>query len=168
MLRRLVVLLLITVASLSPTATVAANDDGPKLRAMLGPTVIDPRDVGRYHCHDLDYPVITCFRSSDALEEAVESHQRDQAGPTAVPYVRIFETSTFQGASVTLAQNYPRLSDIGWNDRISSFRSVNGGSGTFFKNAQFLGDSYTFCCDQQFPNMAGAWNDAISSVSGSA
>lgn len=168
MLRRFAVLLLITVASASPVATFATSEDEPSLTARMGSKVIDPRDVGRYHCHDLDFPQITCFETARALAEAVATHEDALAGPTAVAFVRVFEHEAFGGASAVLSQSYARLADIGWNDRITSFRGLNGGSGNIFKNAQFSGDAYAFCCNQQVNNVGSAWNDSFSSISGSA
>lgn len=153
---------------MSPVATFAAVEYDPQLTARLGSSVIDPRDAGRYHCHDLDYPIIRCFRTSHALDEAFGARAGDGAAPTAVAFVRVYEDAQFTGPSAILSQSYSQLGDIGWNDRITSYRGLNSGSGTFFKNNNFNGESDAFCCNQQVGNVGANFNDTFSSVSGSA
>jgi hypothetical protein len=85
-----------------------------------------------------------------------------------VTYVRVFEHAGYDGASAYLSQSYDSLGDIGWNDRITSLRVVNGGSGSFYVHSGYSGGEYPFCCNQNVANVGPSWNDTFSSVSGSA
>lgn len=145
--------------------------DGPRdrLTATLDGRPIAVRSVGGLRCHDAAWPQIRCFGSSDAVARdfAARSAGPSDAGsrPVALRYVRIFEHAAYDGASMYLSQAYADLGDIGWNDRISSFKVVNGGSGSFFEHADMKGAVYPFST-----NVAslGSWNDLFSSVEGSA
>ena len=87
---------------------------------------------------------------------------------STLPYVRIFDDATFEGASMYLSASYDNLSVIGWNDRISSYRSVNAGTGVFSEHAGGLGIDTTFCCNVNVSYVGAAKNDTFSSVTGSA
>ncbi len=142
-----------------------AGDDG--LRATLGGDPLPLERVGLYHCHDLDSPVITCHRTSAQLEAAVKGWMDRpgvEEGVTAVSYVRVWEHADREGASMYLSQDYANLGSVGWNDRISSLRSVNGGAGTFYHDAQMQGPQYGFCCDEIVENVGSSHNDKFSSV----
>jgi hypothetical protein len=163
------ILVAVTLLSAAPTATTA--DDAPS--AMLGGRSIDRSSVAGLHCHDLDHPVIRCFRSEARLTRAVRWSIALAGGPAgtrlaAVPYVRIFEHASFNGASMYLSASYADLSVIGWNDRITSFKPLNGGSGTFWHHAGQEGTAHAFCCATNVANVGSAHNDRFSSVAGSA
>jgi hypothetical protein len=143
------------------------------LRAKLDGTAMPLASVGRFHCHDLRYPTIECFRRRVDVERAAK---RILAGPSrseptlalATSYVRVFEHSSFAGASAYFSVSYPDLRTIGWNDRISSYLVVNGGSGTFYEHISYGGRTDSFCCAQSVSNVGSTFNDTFSSVSGSA
>jgi hypothetical protein len=158
---------ILCILSAGPAADVAAETG--ERRAMLDGGSLALEKVGRYHCHDLDSPVITCFRTSAELEAAVKGWM-DRLGPdrgaAAVSYVRIWEHAEREGASIYLSADYANLGTIGWNDRITSLRSVNGGAGTFYHDEQMHGTPYGFCCNEIVDNVGGAHNDRFSSVEG--
>jgi hypothetical protein len=140
-----------------------------ELRATLDGGSLSLGKVGQYHCHDLDSPVITCFRTSGELEAAVKGWMDrlgGAAGTDAVSYARIWEDIGREGASMYLSADYANLGTIGWNDRISSFRSVNGLSGTFYHDDQMRGTVYPFCCNEIVENVGSAHNDRFISVEG--
>jgi hypothetical protein len=170
MLRRIAPLSLFAILALaSPLATVTgAGQYDTRLRAFLGSTPIRPTEAGRYHCHDLDYPLIRCYRSSTRLERAVRVRLEAPEGTEALSFVRVFEDVSYAGASAYLSRDYTRLGDIGWNDRISSFKVLNGGSGTFYEHIWYGGLMYDFCCNQNVYNVGSTYNDKFSSVEGSA
>ncbi len=148
---------------------------GPRETEVGGPVADlegDPialADAGAFHCHDLDHPAIHCFRSADALESAVAAAAAQQAadpvalGGTAVAYVRIFEHSSFSGASAYLSQDYGNLGTIGWNDRISSYLVLNSETGAFHTATSYGGTTDYFCCNESVGSL-GSLDNTFSSV----
>ncbi|MBI2764244.1 MAG: hypothetical protein HYX54_11010 [Chloroflexi bacterium] len=59
-------LLALGIAVVAPVASVAAARDGA-VRATLDGRPIPLAAVGSLYCHDLDYPLIRCFRDEPAL-----------------------------------------------------------------------------------------------------
>jgi hypothetical protein len=163
-LRILAVGVVLALTSLAP----ASARSVPKLVAMLGGERIPTTQVGRYHCHDFDYPIIRCFRTAARVERAVDAKLSGVSPAAGLNYVRVFEHVSYDGESMYISQNYPNLTSVGWNDRISSFKSVNLGSGMFREHSWYLGAGYGFCCNNWVSNVGGAYNDIFSSVSGAA
>ncbi len=81
----------------------------------------------------------------------------------ALDYVEVFENPSYGGASMYMAQDYSVLSLIGWNDRISSFKGLNGQAGIFYTDWLYGGSTWSFCCNQNISSL-GAFNDTFSSV----
>jgi hypothetical protein len=147
------------VSSLLPgIGGVQAADPADGLRADLDGTAISLRDVGRLHCHDLDYPRIHCFATAERAAQSIQVAATD-----AVGYVVIYDGSGFHGSSLYVSQDYTVLATIGWNDRISSFRAINGESGRLYTDWFYGGSSWSFCCNQQVSSL-GSFDDAFSSV----
>lgn len=164
--RRVALGLAVAVALLVPPGVVAAAQPPAGIMADLAGRPIELASVARYHCHDFDYPRIHCFATAEELGAAV-GPVVEALGPltvTATNYVLIFEHSLYAGASMYVSQDYTVLAFIGWNDRISSFRALNGETGSFHWDWFYGGGTpYTFCCNQSVSSL-GSWNDAISSV----
>jgi hypothetical protein len=148
---------LVVGAFVAPTTTLAAI--GTPVSADLEGTVIPLRDVNKYHCHDLDYPRIHCFRS----EVTRDASARTLLATAGTAYVIVWENPSFQGASLIISQDYTALVTLFWNDRISSFKVQNSQSGRFWTDWFYGGTFYAFCCNQQVP-LLGAYNDTFSSV----
>ena len=152
-----------------------ADAASPALRVTLDGRTIAARTAGHWQCHDLDYPRIQCYRSRATLERAVHAYLARPGGASGstlavdsgVAYVHVYENAGYLGASMYLSQDYANLGTIGWNDRITSFKVVNGGSGVFRRDAGPGGASYSFCCGSQVSNIGSTWNDQISAVTGS-
>ncbi len=155
---------------LGTAGTVAA--DAAAISADLEGREIPAIEVGQYHCHDLDFPRLHCFRSSAAVEREVDRFLRGRgesstlrsAQVLAVNYVRIFADAGYGGSSMYLSVNYDNLSSIGWNDRISSFKALNSLRGSFHTGSYGDGSAYGFCCNQQVTYVGSAFNDTFSSV----
>lgn len=163
-------------AVLLVSAAGAAQAKPPASRATLDGEPIASSTVARWQCHDLAVPHIHCFRSIVSLRRDIRRYLdggrarvgAPAVGILAVAYVRVYEDANYGGGSAYLSQDYTNLGTIGWNDRITSFKVLNGGSGTFREHAGPAGASYGFCCAQQVSNIGSTWNDAISAVSGNA
>lgn len=70
-------LILITAGVYAPDPAGAASE--PVIEADLGGRPIPAVEVGRYHCTDIDYPLIHCYRTAAELEAAMA---RRLAAPT--------------------------------------------------------------------------------------
>lgn len=140
----------------APDVIAAADSAG--ISAQLDGHPIPATAAGDYYCHDLSYPLMTCFSTAEALEQHLAASV--QAGSV---YVTIYSEPTYDGSYAHLSQDYDGLWAIGWNDRISSFKARNGESGRFYEDWYAGGDRYSFCCDQTEP-VLGGWDDRISAV----
>ncbi len=116
-------------------------------------------DVGKWYCHDFDYPAIHCF--SDPKD--VMGSPDVALAATGVVYVTVYEFTTYQGGFMHMSENYSMLSLLGWNDRISSFQVKNSMSGSFWGDWLYTGLRYNFCCNQGVGSL-GTLNDTFSSV----
>lgn len=61
--------LVLCILMVGPVAQAA--DPGGRLSATLEGKPLRMELVSRYHCHDLDSPVISCYRTSGELEAVV-------------------------------------------------------------------------------------------------
>lgn len=129
------------------------------MTAFLDGRPIPLRDVGKYYCDDFSFPVITC--SVDAAGIEVRASALLQA--TAVDYLTIYDAPTFGGSYMHVSQDYPALSFIGWNDRISSFKARNSETGRFWTDWFYSGTIYGFCCNQQVGSLGG-YDNTFSSI----
>jgi hypothetical protein len=157
--RRRLVATLIALVVLSAPGTVRAGTDKPAMTADLEGQPIALRDVAQYHCQDVDYPRIHCFRSQAARDASAAT----LLAAASSTYVIVWENAGYAGASLIISQDYPVLLTLGWNDRISSFKGQNMGSGKFWTDWFYGGSAYQFCCNQNIP-LLGGYNDTFSSV----
>ena len=144
----------------------AAGPPGPVVADLDG-HAIATAEIPHWYCHDLDAPRIHCFTSLPALEHAVASRSTVGAtGPSAAatPYVEVFTDANWQGAALMISAPYPDLRTINWNDKISSFKVLNGLAGHFATDIYDSGRLDYFCCNQQVLYVGDAWNDQFSSV----
>ena len=140
-----------------------------EVEATLDGRPIDLSDVGRYQCHDLEFPVIRCFRKAIDRDLSVDAGldvlgvSVSVSAATAVVYVTLYDSPNFLGASISLSQNYDALATIGWNDRVSSFRGRNSETGKFFTDWFASGGTWAFCCNQSITGLS-TYDNSFSSV----
>ncbi len=148
-------------------SSVAIADTARQLTAMHYGTPIAPGDASRYHCDDGSYPVIHCFDSAaerDADVAASAAFAASASVPPAVFYVTFYTDANYGGSSFSASQSYSDLRWLAWNDRISSFKSLNDGRPEWWRDINFGGTTW------QWP--AGLWvsyvgddaNDQFSAV----
>lgn len=132
-----------------------------KVSATLDGKSISLERAGDLSCHDFDYPVLRCFASPAALTR--ELARRTNAGGAVIlaGYVTVFEHAGYDGSWMTLSSDQPWLSSIGWNDRISSFKSF-GASGRFRQNSPGGGFIYAFSTGAQISFLSNTYNDKFS------
>jgi hypothetical protein len=158
-----VITVLIPSAAAAQTSPIKADFNGRPIPAS---------EVVKYHCSALDYPVIHCYSSQTARDAAdarltmprAANQASSPAVPTATGYVIAYVDVSYAGASISLSTNYANLTSIGWNDRISSLKSIGNGSGDFYQNAYYVGWIYGFCCNQAIWYVGDFYNDQFSSL----
>lgn len=155
----LLILGLLTMTGFAQPAHAVAADPEPELSATLDGKPIPVEDVGKYFCDDFDYPVIRC--SSTRLLAGARTTAVTLLA--SIDYVTIFDQTNYGGAYMNVSQDYPALSAIGWNDRISSFRGRNSETGTFFNDWFYGGTWFAFCCNTGVPNLS-SYNNTFSSI----
>jgi hypothetical protein len=139
----------------------------PVIRADLVGKPIPAVEVGRYACHDLDFPLIHCYRSPDELDAALAARPARHAGAATLAlagYVKVFPDRDLRGNPAVLTVRYDDLSVIGWNDRISSFQGLAGAGGKFFEHIYGSGRAYPFAAYQIVTYVGDPYNDTFSSV----
>jgi hypothetical protein len=156
---------LILIASIGIPAIVAEERSvQAKASATLDGEPISLSAAADYSCHDLEAPIIRCFRDP---AEMVKSADKLLAGSASKVlssgYVIAYENSLYGGASRLMSISYDNLGSIGWNDRISSFKSF-GASGAFREHAPPAGFAYSFGTSTQVSYVGDAFNDKFSSL----
>lgn len=140
-----------------------AKPSDEDLRATLDGASLPLSKVASYDCHDLRYPVITCFRD-------VEDRDRDMQRPDVVdslPYVNVFRDEDYGGQSYIISESEPNLASIGWNDVITSFKSLNSGRPRFYQDASYGTPSWRWPAGAWVANVGTYANDKFSSVENS-
>lgn len=133
-------------------------------------------DVVEHHCHDGESPTIRCFdtaaeRDADAAEavpiaDASGLSSLDVLALTASStfYVTFWQDAGYGGSSFTTSQPQPDLRDIGWNDKISSFKSLNGQRPKWFADVQYVTPSWQWAAGANVSYVGDTANDRFSSV----
>lgn len=153
--------------AMAPATTTA----GSGIRAVMDGKPISLEDARQLSCHDFDYPVLTCFETSEEMAaaaaeraQAVKLDAMDgTASVAAAGYVIVYVHGTFGGPSRAISRDYSYLGTIGWNDVISSLMSF-GASGRFYEHAPPSGFVYFFYATSQVSYVGNTYNDKFSSV----
>jgi hypothetical protein len=157
----LVLLAVAAVTVLAPRLTSATGG----IRAVMSGQPITLKAAERLSCHDFDYPILTCFETSAEMEKAAAERSAARAKMTAASsgYIVVFEHGTYAGTSRTLSQSYSYLGDIGFNDKISSFKSY-GATGRFWEHAPPGGLIYFFYSTTRVSYVGDSYNDKFSAI----
>jgi hypothetical protein len=140
--------------------------------AVHGGSAIALSDVVYYHCHDGAYPIISCFdsaaeRDQDLLAVAADGGSLGDTAPdtaTVLYYVTWFAAANYGGSSFTASASYADLGLIGWNDSISSFKSLNNGRPKWWQATNFTGTAWHWLAGAQVSYVGDGANDQFSSV----
>jgi hypothetical protein len=149
----------LVVAGMWAPAAANAVEADLGITAFLDGKPIPLENVGKYYCDDFSFPVINCSSEAGVIEARTSSI----LAATAVDYVTVYENPGLSGAWMHVSQDYSQLWQIGWNDRISSFRGRNSGTGKFWTDWFYGGSFWSFCCNQQVTTLGG-WDNTFSSV----
>jgi hypothetical protein len=151
--------------STAPVMAASRSTESRAVRADLDGRPINPRLTSRYYCHDLDFPVIHCSRTTAARDASVRTAVAGSISAlSAADYLVIYDGPNFSGTSMVVSQNYDALFGIGWNDRISSYRGLNSASGRLWTDWFASGTLRTFCCNTLVATLPAGLDNAFSSV----
>lgn len=135
----------------------AAPSDSEDIRAFLDGRRIPTEEISSYFCHDLERPIIRCYRSPAAY--AAETRGNGAAAAlAAVVYVTIYDGTTYSGGFMQVSSDYDVLALVGWNDRVSSYKARNSETGSFYADWFHGGTGTAFCCNMTVPGLGGADN----------
>lgn len=157
---------LFVVAGAAPSTSLGSGG----LRAVYQGVPIPLSQVASHHCHDVMYPLIECFDSGSARDLDLAAHDASNAPSSAsasallTSYVTWYEAINYGGSSFTASSSYSDLSSISWDNRISSFKSLNGGRPKWWQNSNFSGISWHWLAGAQIPDVGSSANDQFSSV----
>ena len=156
-----------------------AEDPAPGLTATYYGQRIDPREASHHFCHTRDYPIVRCFDSQAEVDADLgwieptapgqPGSAASQAAPTGLlpdftgPYSIAYWDINYGGTALTLYVAIANLDSLGWNDAISSIKSVNCGIPRYWTNADYGGTYWQNGCNVWSPNLYGQ-NDTFSSV----
>ena len=132
-----------------------------RLQARLDGRAIPLKDVAGYYCHDRGYPVIECFTSAGDRDTDSTSASY---GVLSAPFVVFYQDEDYRGLNYEAWNAIPNLGTIGWNDMVTSFKSLNLGRPRWFKDAGYGYPSWRWAAGAWVPNVGDAANDAFSSV----
>jgi len=139
----------------------------PEVVATLDGRPIAVADIPDYQCHDLEYPVIRCFRKiadrDASIAVDIDVGVASASLASGVVYVTVYDGANFTGSTFSISQDYDALATIGWNDRVSSFKGRNSESGRFFVDWFGGGSNWPFCCNSTYGSL-GTYNNTFSSV----
>ncbi len=170
--RLLLGITLLVSSSLLLSANVSAA--APELRAVYAGHSIPLLQVSTLHCHDGAYPIIRCFATeAEATADANRIIGRapgiglgtgGQASIQATFYVTFYQDENYGGASWSTTGAISDLSQIGWNDAITSFKSLNGGHPKWWTDSNYSAASAQWAAGAWVANIGSNWNDQFSSV----
>lgn len=157
----MVVLVPAMVGVIHPRSVHAAHP--PESSATLDGRPIAMDEIPSYHCHDALWPEIMCFMSVAARETDLAERAQDMT-LVADPYAIVYVDENYGGGSVTLFNSYPDLGAMGWDNVITSFKSLNGGRPKFWDGLNYTSTGWRWAAGALVPNVGSGANDKFSSV----
>jgi hypothetical protein len=158
----------------STVVLVAAAATGVSARSLHAQSAtyrghtISLREVANYHCHTGRKNVISCFDTESDKDRSLDQLTAGSASlasaTSSTQYVTFYADINFGGASFTAVDPIADLGSIGWNDRISSFKSLNSGHPMWWKDAHFGNQNWQWVAGSWVGNVGADANDQFSSV----
>jgi hypothetical protein len=157
------------------TSTDSVDPNGSVVTATYEGRSIDPKLASHYFCHTRDYPVVRCFDSQQEVDDDIGLVEPVAPGgssplspdfpdfPGGTAYTIAYWDINYGGSALTVYGAVWNLDPIGWNDSISSFKSVNCGVPRYYVDAGYSGVYWQNSCNTWSPNLY-AYNDTFSSV----
>jgi hypothetical protein len=123
--------------------------------------------------------LVRCFASQEAVDRDLGWEAPDAPGYPPTPaagadsglgidwaggaYTIAYWDINYGGSALTIWGSFPDLPVIGWNDAISSIKSVNCGQPRYYQHIYYGGWYWQNGCNEWSPNLYSA-NDQFSSV----
>jgi hypothetical protein len=175
--RLVLVVALLLVCPMGVQAGQPAGQSDGHLWATLEGKPLALVDVANYYCHDFAYPRYTCFRTAGERDRDLDSASAPGAvrrfrvgsitgtlGTQSVNYVLFFEHSDYAGSSLVLSNPTPDLGVLGWSNRISSFKSTNGGRPKWWDSTSYTGTPWQWGTSAWVAYVGNDANDRFTSV----
>jgi hypothetical protein len=157
----------VTAAASQPSAI---DPNGNVVTATLDGRPIDPGTASHYYCHTRDYPVVHCLDTQAEVDSdlgIVEPASPGAAGLSpawsGLAYTIAYWDINYGGSTLTVYGAIPYLGVIGWNDNISSFKSVNCGIPRYYVDSNYSGAYWQNSCNTWSSSLY-SYNDTFSSV----
>ena len=152
----------------------AVDPTGNVVTATYEGQPIDPMLASHYFCHTRDYPIVRCFATQEGayqdleLDAPLASHATPLRGDflpdwSGGAYTIAYWDINYGGSSLIVYGALSSLVVIGWNDAISSIKSVNCGIPRYYVHINYSGGYWQNGCNTWSPNV-GTFNDTFSSV----
>lgn len=142
----------------------AAAAQPAQVRADLDGRPIPAAQAVDHFCTDAAFPLIHCYSTPAALEAAAGVTAPAPLAAAATEYVVVYSGQGYSGNYMRISQNWDALAAVGWNDRIRSYRALNGLAGTFYTDWYGGGSVLQFCCGVTAPSLSTTFDAQISSV----
>lgn len=161
--------LTLALTALILAASSAAAAEPGQLSVVLDGKPATVSQAAAYHCHDLRFGLLECYKDAADRDNAVAAILGNAAevlspvAATSTGYVIVWADPTYAGASAVLSQDYANLGTIGWNDRISSYKVYTTYTGAFYDQANYQGLTQYYCCFSQVSYVGAQYNDIFSS-----
>lgn len=176
---RQAIVLAMSALLITPGAGPSAGPSDQIGGAVLDGRPIEAHIVSRYHCHDGTPAEIRCFHTAserDADAAVAESFSGTPLGEVRAAfddvsatsssgyYVLWYEHANYGGASFLASAPYTNLDIIGWNDVISSFKTVSGQRPKWWEGANYTYTGWQWAHGAWVSYVGNAANDTFSSV----
>ncbi|MGZ8822291.1 MAG: hypothetical protein ACXWX1_13345, partial [Aeromicrobium sp.] len=154
----------ILATSVASTAAAGSPGGGAERRAQLDGHAISLADVARFQCHDRDFPVIRCFTSAAERDRDMVALGSSAEIQSATHYVTWYDGANYpEPPSFAAYWSEPDLTIYGWNDKISSFRTYNGGHPRWWQDVGNKGSGWDWGTSSM-AYVGDAANDQFSGV----
>jgi hypothetical protein len=161
----------------------ASDLNGDPVTATYMGQPIEPTEASHHFCHTRDYPVVRCFDTQaevDADLGWIEPRAPGDPGPASGAagsqaslngmspdfvgaYTIAYWDINYGGTALTIFGAVPNFGVLGWNDNVSSIKSVNCGIPRYYVDASYGGLYWQNGCNYWSPNLY-EYNDTFSAV----
>lgn len=131
--------------------------------ALLDGRSIPLSEVSRFHCHDRDAPTIRCFSTSAERDRDLDTGAAGLMDADQ-PFVTVYRDEDYHGNSLVIYDPIRNLGVYGWNDRITSFKSLNGQRPRLYSHVDYGTPAWRWTAGAWVPNVGSEANDATSSI----
>jgi hypothetical protein len=154
---------------------------GAHLIAVYHGQLIPLVEVAQHHCHDRATLTIHCFDTEEERDQDANDQGQSEDGVAvgagalsvsasislslqSVIYVIWYEDADYDGSSFSASGPVPNLGTFGWNNRISSFKSTNGGRPKWWDSTYYQGAGWQWGISAWVPYVGDNLDNRFTSV----